>query len=144
MSDSYNAAVDLIERNLTDSRANKTSVIDDHGRYTYAELAERVYRAANALRNLGLAPNDRVVLCLFDSIDFPTCFLGAIHAGIVPIPISTLATASDYAWVLTDSQARAAIVSDERMPVFLEPPRLPTCHGQFIPDLNALPPPPDP
>ncbi len=138
MSDSYNAAVDLIERNLTDSRANKTSVIDDHGRYTYAELAERVYRAANALRNLGLAPNDRVVLCLFDSIDFPTCFLGAIHAGIVPIPISTLATASDYAWVLTDSQARAAIVSDERMPVFLEAARLANWHGKVIRDLDAL------
>src|SRR5260370_20838997 len=132
MSDSYNAAVDLIERNLTDSRANKTSVINDHGRYTYAELAERVYRAANALRNLGLAPNDRVVLCLFYSIDFPTCLLRDIHAGIDPIPLSTLATASDYAWVLTDSQARAAIVSAERMPVFLEAARLATWNGQVI------------
>ena len=127
----YNAAVDLIDRNLT-NRANKTAVIDDQGAFTYAQLAERVHRAASALRNLGLAPGDRIVLCLFDTIDFPTCFLGAIHAGIVPIPVSTLATAADYAWILTDSEARTAIVSDERMPAFLEAARLASWQGRII------------
>ena len=44
----YNAAHDLIERNLLAGRAQKTVYIDDAGRYTYGELAQRVNRAANA------------------------------------------------------------------------------------------------
>ncbi len=44
----YNAAADLIERNLAAGREAKTAVIDDRGEYTYAELAERVSRFANA------------------------------------------------------------------------------------------------
>ena len=46
----YNAAVDLIERNLSAGRGAKVAFIDDAGSTTYAQLADRVDRAANALR----------------------------------------------------------------------------------------------
>src|SRR5579883_2443089 len=108
----YNAAVDLIERNLTAGRGGKVAVRDDRGGYTYAELAERIDRAANALRALGLEPEHRILLCLVDTIDFPAVFLGAIKAGIVPIPVNTLLTTADYDFMLRDSRARALIVSD--------------------------------
>jgi benzoate-CoA ligase len=108
----YNAAVDLVERNLKAGRGGKLAYIDDRGRYTYAELAERVDRAANALRALGLEPEQRIMLALLDSIDFPTLFLGAIKAGIVPIAVNTLLTTADYDFMLRDSRARALIVSD--------------------------------
>ena len=107
----YNAAVDLIERNLAAGRGGKTAVIDDAGRYSYAALAERVDRAANAFRGLGIEPESRVLLCLLDGIDFPTVFLGAIKAGIVPVPVNTLLTAADYEFMLRDSRARALVVS---------------------------------
>jgi benzoate-CoA ligase len=107
----YNAAVDLIERNLRDGRGGKVAFHDDRGRYTYADLAERVDRAANALRGLGIEPEQRVLLCLLDSIDFPAMFLGAIKAGIVPVPVNTLLTTADYDFMLRDSRARALVVS---------------------------------
>src|SRR5215469_9515109 len=107
----YNAAVDLIERNLKAGRGGKVAFRDDRGGYTYAELAERVDRAANALRGLGIEPEQRVLLCLLDSIDFPTMFLGAIKAGIVPVPVNTLLTTADYDFMLRDSRARALVVS---------------------------------
>src|SRR5262245_23711168 len=122
-SNAYNAAADLIDRNLVARRAAKLAYIDDGGKYTYAELAERVGRCANALRMAGLEQGDRVVLGLLDTIDFPTCFLGAIKAGIVPIPLSTLSTATDFAAILGDSLPQAAIVSKEVMPVFEEAAR---------------------
>ena len=50
----YNAAADLIERNLASGRGAKIAIIDDRGQYSYAELAERVARFANVLRGLGL------------------------------------------------------------------------------------------
>src|SRR5579863_6703861 len=108
----YNAAVDLVGRNLASGRGGKIAVRDDRGSYTYAELAERVDRAANALRGLSLEPEHRVLLCLLDGIDFPTVFLGAIKAGIVPIPVNPQLPTSDYDFLLRDSRARALVVSD--------------------------------
>lgn len=107
----YNAATDLIGRNLAAGRGDKLAFVDDSASCTYRELSERVDRAANALRRLGLEPEQRVLLCLLDTIDFPTVFLGAIKAGLVPIPVNTLMTTADYDFMLRDSRARALIVS---------------------------------
>lgn len=107
----YNAAVDLVERNLLAGRARKLAYIDDAGSYTFGELAARVNQAANALRALGLGQEDRVMVALLDTIDFPTVFLGAIKAGIVPIATNTLLTTSDYRFMLNDSRANVLIIS---------------------------------
>jgi benzoate-CoA ligase len=115
----YNAAYDLIERNLAAGRAGKAVYIDDQGSYTYGELATRVNRCANALLNLGIEPEQRVLLCLLDTIDFPTAFLGSIKAGMVPVAANTLLTTSDYEYMLRDSRARALIVSAALLPGFV-------------------------
>jgi benzoate-CoA ligase len=135
----YNAAVDLIERNLFGERRNKIAVVDDFGQYTYAELADRVNRCANALRQFGLEPGQRLVLCLTDSIDFPVTFLGAIQAGIVPIPVNTLWTAHDYAYMLLDSSAKAAIVSEIRLSSFQEAARMADWRGRIIVSARKCP-----
>jgi len=114
----YNAAYDLIERNLVAARAARIAYIDDAGSYTYGELAERVDRAANALSDIGLAMEDRVMLCHLDTIDWPCVFLGAIKAGIIPIAVNTLLTSSDYEFMLRDSRAKVLIVSEALYPAF--------------------------
>lgn len=115
----YNAAEDLIERNLAAGRGDKLAYIDDAGSYTYAELARRVNRCGSALRSvLGLRQEDRVLMCVLDTIEFPTVFLGAIKAGVVPIAVNTLLTASDYEYMLSDSRARVAIVSEPLLELF--------------------------
>jgi len=112
----YNAAHDLIERNLAAGRADKIACIDDTGEFTYAGLAGRVNRCANALSALGLEPEQRVLLCHLDSVDFVAMFLGAIKAGIVPVAVNTLLTAHDYDYMLNDSRARVLVVSAELLP----------------------------
>lgn len=107
----YNAAVDLVASNLAAGRGAKLAYIDDHGRYSYADLDLGVKRAAAALRAAGLAPEQRVLLCMQDSFALPATFLGAIRAGIVPVLANTLLTADDYAYMLADSRAAVAIVS---------------------------------
>jgi benzoate-CoA ligase len=114
----YNAAHDLIERNLSAGRGGKVAYHDVHGSYTYGDLAERVNRCASALTALGLEMEQRVLLCLHDTIDFPTTFLGAIKAGIVPVAVSAILTAKDYEHMLLDSRARALILSESLLPVF--------------------------
>jgi benzoate-CoA ligase len=128
----YNAAADLIGRNIAGGQGGNIAIIDQDGSHTYRELAERIHRCANALREFGLDSEHRVALCLFDSIDFHACFLGAIEAGIVPIPLNTLLTAEDYAYIFADSHLKAAIVSEARLPVLLEGARLADWRGRFI------------
>ena len=114
----YNAAHDLIARNLDAGRGAKTAFIDDAGAYSYAELADRVDRCAGALTALGLQQEDRIMVCLLDGIDFPAVFLGAIKAGIVPVATNTLLTSADYDFMLADSRAKALVVSEALWPVF--------------------------
>jgi benzoate-CoA ligase len=114
----YNAAYDLIERNLAAGRGAKIAYIDDRGSYTYLQLSEKVNRAANALVSLGLGMETRIMLAHLDTIDFPAVFLGAIKAGVIPIAANTLLTTDDYRFMLADSRARALVVSEALLPTF--------------------------
>ncbi len=114
----YNAAADLVERNLAAGRGGKTAYIDDAGHYSFAQLAERVNRFGSGLKALGLQMEDRVLLAMSDTIDWPSAFLGAIKAGIVPIAVNTLLTTKDYEYMLSDSRAKALLVSEALLPQF--------------------------
>ncbi len=112
----YNAAADLIDRNIERGNAKRTALIDDDGSYSYGELAERVNRAGNALLALGLAQEMRVAMAMLDTVDFPSVFFGAMKAGLVPIPLNTMLTAKDLGYMLRDSRARAVVVTEELYP----------------------------
>jgi benzoate-CoA ligase len=113
MTQHYNAAADLIDRNLGSATRDKLAFIDDSSSISYGALAERVNRFANFLKSLGLAAEDRILLAMLDSIDWPVVFLGAIKAGIIPVCVNTLLKNHDYAYMLNDSRAKALFVSDE-------------------------------
>jgi benzoate-CoA ligase len=114
----FNAADDLVGGNLKAGRAGKTAYIDDGGQTTFGELAERVNRCGSALLAMGLRMEDRVLIAMHDSIDWPVAFLGAIKAGIVPIAVNTLLTPKDYEYMLSDSRAKALLVSEPLLPQF--------------------------
>ncbi len=114
----YNAAADFIDRNVAEGRGGKAAVIDERGRHTYADLARRVNRAGNALRGLGVRMEQRVAVCLLDTVDFPSVFFGAIKAGAVPVALNTLLTAKDYDYMLRDSRAAVLVVSDALLETF--------------------------
>ncbi len=111
----YNAAADLIDRNLGD-RATKVAVIDDKGSYSYAELASRIDCFAGYLGGLGLPVESRILLCLQDSISFPVACLGAIKAGLVPVMVNPLLTSADLDYMLWDSRARLLVASASAWP----------------------------
>jgi benzoate-CoA ligase family protein len=108
----YNAAVDFVDRHAAEGRGDKVAFVDDERSLTYAALKERVARAGNALRSLGLDHEQRVAMCVLDTVDFPSVFWGAIKAGAVPVPLNTLLTTQDYAFMLRDGRARVLVVSD--------------------------------
>jgi benzoate-CoA ligase len=110
----FNFAQHLIERNAT--RAAKIAFIDDHGQISFGELAQRIRQMAAALLASGLRPEERVLLLMHDNIDWPVSFLGALYAGIVPVAVNTLLTADDYAFMLQNCRAQAALVSEALLP----------------------------
>lgn len=111
----FNFARHLFELNA--GRAAKTAYIDDAGQLSYGELESRARRCATALRAVGLHREERVLLLMHDTTDWPVAFLGALYAGVVPVAVNTLLTADDYAYMLAHSRARAALVSAALLPV---------------------------
>ena len=107
--EAFNFARHLLETNA--GRADKVAFIDDEGALTYGALDERARRLAAALKDAGVKREERVMLLMLDSADWPVAFLGAMLAGIVPVPVNTLLTADDYAYLLEHSRAQAALVS---------------------------------
>ncbi len=107
----FNAATYFIDSHIESGRLDKIAIIDDDGRYSYGDLAVKVNRAGNALLALGLGPESRVAMIMSDGIDFLAVFWGAIKAGLIPVPINTLLTSDNYAYILEDCRAHTLVVS---------------------------------
>ena len=116
MSDAYNACTDLLDRNVDEGRAGKPAFIDPKRTLAYGELQLQTRRCANLLRSLGLRQEDRILMVMHDTVDWPVVFLGAIRAGVVAIPVNTLLPPEQYAYMLSDSRARALFVSATLLP----------------------------
>jgi len=129
----YNAAHDLIQRNLRPGVADKPAFIDDQTSLTYRELDSRTSAFANVLHALGVETEQRVFMCMQDTVDFPIVFLGSIKAGAVPVPVNTLLTPADYAYLLHDCRARVAVIAAPLWPL-VEPllPNLPALRHVLI------------
>ena len=116
-SGSYNAVTWLLDRNVDEGRGDKLAFTDTTSELSYGELQRQSRRMANMLRRLGVRREERVAMIMLDTTDFPVAFLGAIRAGIVPVPLNTLLTAEQYAYILADCRARVLVVSEALYPV---------------------------
>jgi len=110
----FNVAHHLLSLNA--GRSSKPAFVDDVGTLTYGALEDRARRVAAGLRAAGIKREERVMLLMQDSSDWPVSFLGAIYAGIVPVAVNTLLTADDYAYMLEHCRAQAVLVSGALLP----------------------------
>src|ERR1700723_2548343 len=117
MSGAYNAVTYLLDRNIDEGRADKLAYTDTVSELPYGDLQKQSCRVANMLRRLGVRREERVAMIMLDTTDFPAVFLGSIRAGIVPVPLNTLLTADQYAYVLADCRARVLFISEALLPV---------------------------
>jgi 4-hydroxybenzoate-CoA ligase len=108
---SYNAVTDFVDVNVARGLGGKVAFTDPERSLTYAALQAGTVQFARALQALGLRQESRLAIVLYDTVDFPVAFWGAIRAGIVAVPVNTLLTAEQYAYVLSDSRAAAVVVT---------------------------------
>jgi 4-hydroxybenzoate-CoA ligase len=107
----YNAVADFVDVNVERGLARKVAFTDAARSLTYGDLQDGTFRFAFAVRALGLDAENRIVLLMHDSVDFPVAFWGAVRAGVVPIPVNTLLTAEQYAYLFADSRAVAVVTA---------------------------------
>jgi len=112
----FNLASFLLDRHLEQGYANKTAIYYEDKVITYAELAEMANRFGNALLNLGVEQENRVIISLPDCPEFIACYFGAMKIGAVVVPVSTMAMPSDYLYYLNDSRAKVLITNSELAP----------------------------
>ena len=107
----YNAVADFVDANVARGLGNKTAFIDPERSLTYGDLQARSVRFANALRELGVAHEQRVAFLLNDTIDYPVAFWGTIRAGAIAVPLNTFLPVPQYEYILGDCRATALVVA---------------------------------
>ncbi|WP_420034965.1 FadD3 family acyl-CoA ligase [Streptomyces sp. cg28] len=98
-------------RDAVDRYAGREAVVDGRTRITYAEMGERVERAAAACLASGVEPGDRVALWAPNTLDWIVSALGAVSAGAVLVPLNTRFKGAEAADVLARSRARLLFVT---------------------------------
>jgi len=126
----YNAVTDLIDAQVARGLSEKIAFADPDRTLTYGQLQAETCALARALQDVGLRCEERLALLLYDTVDFPVAFWGAVRAGVVALPLNTLLTAEQYAYILADSRASALVASaallKTLLPVLDRLPRLRT------------------
>ena len=88
---------------LAQGEDTQVALICGDQQLTYAQLRERVARAAGAWKARGLRPGDRVAIKLPDSIDWVVAFLGTIWAGGVAVAVNPQIPAPEWSYILDEA-----------------------------------------
>ncbi|WP_329100932.1 FadD3 family acyl-CoA ligase [Streptomyces sp. NBC_01439] len=91
--------------------ADREAVVDGRTRISYAQLGERVERAAAACLAAGTEPGDRVAVWAPNTLEWIVSALGAVSAGAVLVPLNTRFKGGEAAYVLERSRARLLFVT---------------------------------
>ncbi|HNR31795.1 MAG TPA: long-chain fatty acid--CoA ligase [Candidatus Hydrogenedentes bacterium] len=91
---------------------DKTAILFEDWRYTYAELAAAARRVANVLHQKGIRPGDRVAMMLPNTPHFPMVYYGILLAGAVAAPMNVMLRKREILHRLRDAQAKAFFVFD--------------------------------
>lgn len=100
----------------TDKENSIAMIIEDSDlgttELTYKELSTQSDQFSTFLDHIGLEVRDRLLICLKNSLAYPISFFGAIKAGIIAVPTSTLLSGSEVKYLANDSQAKAIVLTD--------------------------------
>lgn len=82
---------------------------------SWAEAERQVAALAHSLRQIGLKPGERVALVAENRPEWCIADMAIMAAGCVTVPAYTTNTAADHRHILDNSEARAVIVSNEKL-----------------------------
>ena len=117
----FNMSEYFLYHNLKEGRENKVCLYFDDQQFTYAETARLSNQVGNALRQLGVGIEDRVLIVLPDCPEFVWSWFGTSRIGAVITMVNPLLPAEDYKYYLNYTRARVAIIPEALSDSFIEP-----------------------
>jgi benzoate-CoA ligase len=109
----FNLADYFLDRRVAEGLGDDIAVVDDRGRVSYRELQAMANRVANALVASGVRPEERVLIALYDSIEFAATFYGVLKAGAVVAMCNPELPGADYAGYLDYTRCRVVVCDHE-------------------------------
>src|SRR5262245_11561923 len=99
-------------------QSGRTAIIDIRdaerpAHISFRELVEQCSACARGLLRAGLTLGDRIGILSLNRVEFVVVLLGAMRAGIVPVPINAKLSRDTVAYILTDAAARVIFVEPE-------------------------------
>lgn len=88
--------------------------------FSYAQFWDRTRQVANLFWARGVRPRDRVVVHLYNSVEFVECLFGLACIGAIVVPLNASYTAAEISFVLRACQARTAVADPELLPIGLD------------------------
>jgi len=99
-----------VVRAVADEHPERVAVVDRDVRLSYRELVERADAAAERLRQLGLEPDDRILVQLPNSWEFIVLTLACFRSGVIPVMALPAHRRHELAHLAGVSQSRAIAV----------------------------------
>ncbi len=109
--DKMNLADYFLDRHIREGRGDNVAIKFMDQTYTYAQLQEMVNRFGNALKELGVEPQDRVGIRLVNSPQAVTAIFAIEKIGAIPVPTSPLWSAEEVAFVANNAEMKYFIVN---------------------------------
>jgi benzoate-CoA ligase family protein len=116
----FNMADYFLYHNLEGGRENKVCLYFEDQTFTYGETARMSNRVGNALRDLGVEIEDRVLIALPDCPAFVWTWFGAARIGAIITMVNPLLPAEDYKYYLDYTRARVAVIHESLLDTFAE------------------------
>ena len=113
----FNIVSHMLDRHLLEGRGDRPAIYFKDQVMTWAQVADLANRVGNALLDLGVEQENRVMICLPDCPEFISSYYGIIKTGAVAVPVSTMALPVDYRYFLNDSKAKVLITDEAMAPV---------------------------
>ena len=107
---SFDLVTEILGRKPFDD-PDKVAVYCGDRKVTYGELNSNINRFANLLGDLGIKPEERVLIVAPDTPEFMYTFLGSMRHGAWPVPVNTMLKEEDYVYLLKDSDARLIVTT---------------------------------
>jgi len=108
-----NLASYYLDRNLEEGRGGRTALYYRDRTYSYRELVLLTNRVGNVLKDLGIEPEDRVLLVLNDSPEFVTAWFAIVKIGAVATDAYSFLQIKDYAYFLEYTRSKAVIADPQ-------------------------------
>ncbi len=123
LDEQLNVAGFFLDARLDAGQGERTALIYDRAgqaaqRWSYAEIAHHANRFAHTFADLGLEPEQRVLIAVEDGPDFVGAFFGALKLGAVVVMANPELSAEEAEYFLSYTRAKIAVVGPSAVDAF--------------------------